>query len=295
MNQFDWIAVDWGTTRLRASAMAGRRVIEARSSEAGMGGLEQAGFEPALLALVDDWLGDRVPVVACGMVGSRQGWVEAAYLPAPCTPPTLAQATRAPANDARLDVRILPGVRQDSPADVMRGEETQIAGFLSALPDFDGVLCLPGTHTKWVRISAGEIVSFQTYMTGEIFGLLSGASVLRHSTGAEGWDEGAFAEAVDDALSRPAAIAAKLFGIRAESLLKGLDPRAARTRLSGLLVGLELGGARPYWLGQQVAVIGADTPAEVYRRALAMQGVEPTVADGAEMTMAGLWAAREAG
>lgn len=294
MSPPDWIAVDWGTSRLRVHAMAGQRAVESRASDAGMGALEPCGFEPALLALIDDWLGERgVPVIACGMVGSRQGWAEAAYVPVPCQPPTLALATQAPASDPRLTVSILPGLRQDTPADVMRGEETQIAGFLAGMPDFDGVLCLPGTHSKWVRISAGEVVSFQTFMTGELFGLLSHASVLRHSVAGDGWDEAGFDAAIDDALSRPAAVAAKLFGLRAESLLQGLTPGVARARLSGLLLGLELGAARPYWLGQQVGLIGAAALAEVYRAALSRQGVTAMVADGAEMTLAGLWAARE--
>jgi 2-dehydro-3-deoxygalactonokinase len=88
--------------------------------------------------------------------------------------------------DPRLRVSILPGLKQAVPPDVMRGEETQIAGFLAAAPGFDGVLCLPGTHAKWVQISAEEVVSFRTFMTGELFDLLSTQSVLRHSIAGEG-------------------------------------------------------------------------------------------------------------
>ena len=148
-----------------------------------MGTLTADGFEPAFIDLVGDWIGDDTTVIACGMVGARQGWAEAAYRPCPCPPPGLAEATRVTARDARLDVFVLPGVRQDTPPDVMRGEETQIAGFLAGRPDFDGVLCLPGTHAKWVRISAGEIVSFQTFMTGEMYQLLASQSVLTRSLG----------------------------------------------------------------------------------------------------------------
>jgi len=79
-------------------------------------------------------------------------------------------------------MHILPGLKQDKNPDVMRGEETQIAGFLAGNPDFDGVLCLPGTHTKWVHISAKEIVSFQTVMTGELFALLSQNSVAHRTS-----------------------------------------------------------------------------------------------------------------
>jgi 2-dehydro-3-deoxygalactonokinase len=229
-------------------------------------------------------------VIACGMVGSRQGWVEAPYATVPCRP--LPEAlVAAPVTDPRIDVRVVPGLRQMEPADVMRGEETQIAGFLAATPGFDGVICLPGTHSKWVHVSAGEVVSFRSFMTGEMFDLLSTASVLRHTVG-DGWDADAFGQAVSDALSRPEAVAAKLFSIRAEALLRGLDAGTARARLSGALIGLELAGARPYWLGQDVALIGASKLSAIYAAALAAQGVPARVADGAAMTRAGLAAAR---
>ncbi|MEO0743952.1 MAG: 2-dehydro-3-deoxygalactonokinase, partial [Pseudomonadota bacterium] len=157
MGDVAWIAVDWGTSHLRAWLMArDGAVLDRRSSDDGMGGLARDGFAPALHALVGDAL--PAPVLACGMVGSRQGWAEAPYAAVPCAPPTIHAAVTVPG----ADVRILPGVKQDSPADVMRGEETQIAGFLARTPGFDGVICLPGTHTKWAHISAGEIVSFRT-------------------------------------------------------------------------------------------------------------------------------------
>lgn len=285
MGQVAWIAVDWGTSHLRAWLMrADGTVIERRQSDAGMGALERDGFEPALAALVGDVL--PAPVLACGMVGSRQGWAEAPYATAPCAPPSAAQAVQVPG----LDVRILPGVKQVRPADVMRGEETQIAGYLATYPGFDGVICLPGTHTKWVHISAGEIVSFRTAMTGEMFGLLSRHSVLRHSVGS-GWDADSFAAGVDQALSRPEALAASLFSLRAEGLLDGLDPDAARARLSGLLIGAELAAMRPYWLGQQVALIGATSLSGAYAAALSAQSVPCHSAGVEDMTLAGLTAA----
>lgn len=283
----DWIGLDWGTSRARAWLMAGPDMLEERTSEAGMNGLCREGFATAFDALCEGW--PPLPVTACGMVGSRQGWVEAPYVFAPCPPPGLDRAARVPGRD----IAILPGVAQARPADVMRGEETQIGGVMAARPEFDGVICLPGTHTKWAQVSAGEIVSFQTFMTGEIFALLARQSVLRHSLGDQGWDEAAFSEAVAEAMSHPAAIGARLFAIRATALLEGLAPAAARARLSGLLVGLELAGARPYWLGQRVIVVGASEPAQAYLAALRMQGVEAEAADGEAATRAGLWAARE--
>ena len=261
-------------------------MLDERVSDDGMAQLQGDGFSSALSAICTDW--PDAPVVACGMVGARQGWMEAPYDMAPCAPPGVARAVR----PAGTRVAILPGVAQASPADVMRGEETQIAGLLAARPQFDGVVCLPGTHTKWVHVSAGEIVSFQTFMSGEIFALLAGQSVLRHSVAETGWNADAFETALGDALSRPAAVSAHLFSLRAQSLLGPSDGAAARARLSGLLIGLELGATRPYWLGQEVVVIGAPEISDIYQSALALQGVQALQADAGATVRAGLWAAR---
>jgi 2-dehydro-3-deoxygalactonokinase len=285
-----WIAVDWGTTNLRVWAMgAGGRVLAEAQSDEGMSKLARDGFEPALLRLISSWLGaGRTAVVACGMVGSRQGWCEAPYRVVPCTPLDPAGQVLAPTTDPRIEVRLAPGLKQANPADVMRGEETQIAGALRLMPQYDGVFCLPGTHSKWVHISAGEVVSFQTFMTGELFALLSEASVLRHAMGGDGWDEAAFDAAVSDAISRPERIAARLFTLRAESLISGLGPASAKARLSGLLIGIELAAARPYWLGQRVTLIGAEKLSALYSRALLAQGVTAELLPATGCTLAGL-------
>ncbi|MBI1170747.1 2-keto-3-deoxy-galactonokinase [bacterium] len=283
-----WIAVDWGTSNLRAWAMGPAGVVAQAESDKGMGKLAPDQFEAALLDLVAPWLESRSLVLACGMVGARQGWVEAQYRAVPCTPTDPAGLTRVPTQDARLDVRIAPGLSQDRPADVMRGEETQLAGALALHPGFDGVFCLPGTHAKWAQVSAGEVVSFQTFMTGELFALLSTQSVLRHSMGGAGWDDAAFDEGLSEALSRPDRIAARLFSLRAEALLHGLGAPQARARLSGLLIGIELAGAKPYWLGQKVKLIGAEGLAASYARALGSQGLQADRLDATACTLAGL-------
>jgi 2-dehydro-3-deoxygalactonokinase len=238
--------------------------------------------------LIGAWLGDGAPVVACGMVGSRQGWCEAPYRAVPCSPVDRAGLVAAPVTDARLKVWIAPGLKQVSPADVMRGEETQIAGALRLMPGYDGVLCLPGTHSKWVHVSAGEVVSFQTFMTGEMFALLSEASVLRHGMQGGGWEDAAFDAGVSDALSKPEKLGARLFSLRAEGLIAGLSPSAARARLSGLLIGTELAAAKPYWLGQRVTLIGAEKLSAAYARALQAQGVEAARLNATDCTLAGL-------
>ena len=225
--QIDWIAADWGTTHLRLAAMDGAgRVLATREFDRGMARLSPAEFEPTLLDLIGDWLeaGRVTQVIACGMVGSRQGWIDVPYRAVPAVPLAAAELVAAPCHTPQISVRITPGLRQDTPPDVMRGEETQIAGFLAEAPCFSGVICLPGTHSKWVRVNAGVVEAFHTFMTGELFALLATNSVLRHTVGAEGWDEPGFAVAIDEALDAPATPMNGFSRPRAEALLQGLAP-----------------------------------------------------------------------
>lgn len=288
----DWIAVDWGTSNLRVWAMSAEgKVLAQNGSDQGMSGLAPDEFEVALLSHIAPWLGNpHTPVVACGMVGARQGWEEAPYRAVPTTP--LGDLHTVACRDSRISMHILPGLKQERSADVMRGEETQIAGYLADDPGFDGILCLPGTHTKWAHVSAGEVVSFQTFMTGELFDLLGNNSVLRHSIGdGKAIDQEAFDGAIADTISRPEAVATQLFKIRAVDLLHGADPSVSRARLSGILLGLELAAARPYWLGQSVALIGAPALNALYEKALSAQGVAPSLHDVDATTLKGLTAA----
>lgn len=287
-NRIAWIAIDWGTSRLRAWAMsAGGTVLGEAGSDRGMAGLAPGDFEPILVALLDPWLtpGRCLPVLACGMVGARQGWCEATYGPVPGPPLLARDCITAPATDPRIDVRIVPGLSQSTPPDVMRGEETQIAGLLASDPGYDAMVCLPGTHTKWARVAGGQVIGFQTVMTGELFALLADHSVLHHSIGT-GWDAAAFAGAVVESHGAPHTLTARLFGLRAGSLLQSLDPDAARARLSGLLIGAEIAGVEipP----GPLTIIGAPDLSAAYRTALACLGHTAGLADATALTLAGL-------
>lgn len=285
----DWIAVDWGTSNMRAWAMsASGTVLDEVRSDLGMGSLKPNEFEQALRDAIAAWDHKGAPIIACGMVGAKQGWMEAPYAAVPC-PATPEGFTKPVAGD--LDVHIIAGLKQADPADVIRGEETQIAGFLAMNKNWDGVICLPGTHTKWAHISADEVVSFQTYMTGDLFAAISGNTVLKHSVITDNWDNDAFDGGVADAMARPERLAARLFSLRAEGLLNGMQNGTAKARLSGLLIGAELAGAKPYWLGQQIAVIGAGGLCSLYVRALAAQSAPATQVKGDAITLAGLTAA----
>ncbi|APZ53675.1 2-dehydro-3-deoxygalactonokinase [Salipiger abyssi] len=268
MTQPDWIAAEWGAAHLRIWQIGaeGRVLSTAESGE----GYEQTDAPgPALRRLLPD-LDASVPVLMSG----------AGLLPSPavpCTPPVAAQARE------EDGLRLLPGVAQETPADLLRGEEVRVAGFLAMNPRFDGVVCLPGAQSRWVHVSAGEIVSFRSFLTGTLF-----AGLPRLAAPEAGWDEAALVEAADRAMGRPAGIAGDLAAVLAEMRLKGLPAGAASSQALGLLIGLELAAAKPYWLGQNVALVGEGALVAPYRAALAAQHVPVVQADGARMALEGL-------
>ena len=181
-----FVAVDWGTSSFRGWLVSadGEALAESRGSE-GMLHCIGTGFAPVLRDhLAQLGAHEDMPVLICGMAGARQGWAEAPYLKTPTRLDVLHEGSIRV--DAPGDVRILPGVAQahaDRP-DVMRGEETQLLGVTE--PGFTGLVCIPGTHSKWVSIEAGRIVEFTTYMTGELFSVISQHSILAQAVESAG-------------------------------------------------------------------------------------------------------------
>ena len=292
-NEISLIAADWGTSNLRVWGMDHQgNVINRITNGKGMSSLMPSEFEPYLMGLIGNWLPKEVnakcPIIICGMAGAKTGWKEAAYLKAPCPPVNKEKIIQIETEDQRISVRIVPGIMQKSPPDVMRGEETQIAGYLSKKPDFDGIICLPGTHTKWVHISAGEIVSFKTFMTGEIFLSLSERSILKSSVQSNDFDPTSFLEAFEDTYSNPALLSSKLFGLRAADLLENTSTKFLKSKLSGYLIGSELAGAKSYWLGQNIVMIGNDDLCVLYEKALKKLGLDATIENTQNVTLNGL-------
>ena len=287
------IAADWGTSNLRVWGIDHQgKVVNTITNGKGMSSLMPSEFEPYLIGLIENWLPEeknaKCPIIICGMAGAKTGWKEAAYLKAPCPPINEEKIIQVETEDQRILVSIIPGIMQKSPPDVMRGEETQIAGYLSKNPDFDGIICLPGTHTKWVHISAGEIVSFKTFMTGEIFLSLSEHSILKSSVQSDGLDLTSFLEAFEDTYSNPALLSSKLFGLRAADLLENTSSKLLKSKLSGYLIGSELAGAKSYWLGQNIVMIGNDDLCILYQKALKKLGLNATIENAQNVTLYGL-------
>lgn len=284
------IALDWGTSNLRAALLGpAGRVLAERSAAAGVMQLPERGFEAALRRLCGDWMADaRLPLLASGMVGSRQGWAEAAYLELPATaadaaarllPVGLAQGGR---------LHIVPGLcRRGGGGDVMRGEETQLWG--AALPA--GACCvLPGTHSKWAWIGEGGAIGhFATCITGELYALLMQHSILgRLLPATPPRRPQAFEQGVRQALADPARLVQCLFGVRAGVLLDELAADDGADRLSGLLIGAELAAARADGLPDTVWLLGEPALVERYEQALAVAGVAARRVD-AGATQRGQW------
>lgn len=301
MDVAEWIAVDWGTSNLRAWGIASDgNVTFSRSSDQGMGKLDREDYPGVLAGLfegVDQSSGD---VVICGMAGARQGWIEAPYLDAPADLAGLIfSAVRPEMSDSTLQPRILPGVCLKAPGaeDVMRGEETQLLGLSALAPGFSGLVIMPGTHSKWATLNGTRVERFTTVMTGELFEVLKTHSVLRHSLQGEldgpGRDEG-FDAGLSMGLDAPERLTATLFKVRAGSLLSGRGPDWCAGFLSGLLIGAEIGGQRDWIAGAEVPLIGSTGLCALYARALSRIGIAGRVVDATDATIAGLKTARKA-
>jgi 2-dehydro-3-deoxygalactonokinase len=292
-------ALDWGTTRLRAWLLDGKgKVLAERRGDDGLITAREKGFSTVL----ESHLGamrapEALPVIVCGMAGSRQGWLEAPYVDVP-SPIGAILAGAARIQGERRDIRIVPGLAQrlaEAP-DVIRGEETQLAG--ARLPAKGRQLvCMPGTHSKWVLVENGAVSGFGTWPTGELYSVLAAHSILRHSLGDSpapvSADNPHFRRWCEMALSEDGDVLSKLFSIRAAGLLQGLGPEDAAAALSGLLIGGEIASAgRRYRPGGEPVVLIASGPLGVlYGAALGLAGHEIRPVDADEAVRAGLFEA----
>lgn len=301
MTEPAYVAVDWGTSSFRLWLIGtdGGVLAERRSGE-GMTTAARIGFAEVLnshLSAIAAPAG--LPVLICGMAGAKQGWIEAGYLDTPAALldiPTA--AVRIPGVEA--DIRILPGLAQRDPAapDVIRGEETQLLGAAAELGNGDHLVCMPGTHSKWVRLSGGRVEGFSTFMTGELFDAIAKNTILSHSIAEAGpvsSGSDAFRAAVSRMVKSPALATSQLFSVRAGALIAGLKPDDAKARLSGTLIGLEIAGALSLVAeGTPVALVVSGGLGTLYGEALAAAGLKPVVIDADTAVRNGLAAGAKA-
>lgn len=285
------IALDWGTSSLRAALLGpGGAVLEERSLPRGILTVAPGGFPEVFREAVSGW---RAPegtlFLLAGMVGSRQGWREAPYCACPAGFRDIAGAL---AWVEPQRIAIVPGLscEADGVPDVMRGEETQVFGALDLLGLSDGLFVLPGTHSKWVRVAAGRIESFSTFMTGEFYALLRQHSILARTMpdGDGGLDIPAFERGVGYAL-RTGNLMHAAFSARTLALFEALPVAALPSYLSGLVIGEELRSQALAPDAAPVVLVGSPALTQRYALALRVAGIRSR-AVGSEATWRGLWA-----
>ena len=271
-----FVAVDWGTSRIRALLVDGTTVLARSESDDGVSRLKPGEHAGIFARHCGAWLAAEpdLPVVLVGMAGSREGWALAAYAECPAGPDEIAAAlTRIEIGNGRT-AAIVPGLTSltDGRSDVMRGEETHLLGSGVA----DGLVCLPGTHCKWALMQAGKVVAFATFLTGELYGLLREHSMVgRPAT--EPADPAGFAEGLAASSLRGGpggGLLNALFAARAATLTKRLSAGKLGPYLSGLLTGEEIAGAFRLFGRPEVVTIVADPPrADLYAEALGQEGI----------------------
>jgi len=279
-----YIAIDWGSTNLRAWRYQGDECLESRQSEAGVTRLNGKSPDAVLAEVTEGWRDEPTPVVMAGMVGSNAGWKIAPYLPCPARFSAIGEQLT-PVID---NVWIIPGlsVNRDDNHNVMRGEETQLLGARDLAPA--SLYVMPGTHCKWVQADAQQIVDFRTAMTGELHHIL-----LRHSLVGTGLPEqtdstDAFDAGLTRGLNAPALLP-QLFEVRASHVLGSLPREQVSEFLSGLLIGSEVATMTADVAVQQViTLVASPALARRYQRAFDAIGREVQVIDGEQAFQAGI-------
>ena len=271
------IAVNWGTSNFRAYKLDPQGNVEAEKfSGRGAVSVTAGGFQDALMAEVLEWMDSRDNrILMCGMVGARRGWKEAPYLQVPAGFDQILKGVIKLGAEG-MDARIVPGlIGFDSTGvpDVMRGEETEILG-CSAEVGHNVHFCLPGTHTKWVRMEDGRIGSFATSMTGDLFRAIRESTILRQCTQHEPSDEEAFLLGVARS-GQDGELGHQLFGVRTLVLTGRMSEMSASSYLSGLLIGNEVRNMASR--DDDVHLIGDVALCTLYQKAMREFGIVSTI------------------
>ena len=288
------IAIDWGTSSLRGARLgASGQVLESREFPRGILTVAPGQFESVFHELFGDWMqAEGALCLISGMAGSRQGWQEAPYCPCPAGFAELGQHLLwlQPGR-----IALVPGLSCTSAdtlhtPDVMRGEEVQIFGALHRAGRDSATLVLPGTHSKWVQVHSGRVVLFQTFMTGEVFAVMSQHSILGKTPDLNGaFNESAFLQGVDQS-QHAGSMLHHLFAVRTLGLFDRLSAAQLPSYLSGLLIGEEL-RSQSLSPSQDGPVILIGSDALTLRYTLGLQHLSIACqSHGAEATWAGLFA-----
>ena len=264
-----YIAVDWGSTRLRAWHIAGGEVINRLSLPSGVANLAPGEAPEIFRRHIEPWRrSSPLPVIMAGMIGSDAGWRPVPYLACPLP---LADIGRGLC-DVAEQVRIVPGLKLDRAGEygVMRGEETQLLGAMRLAPA--SCCVLPGTHSKWVQLDGERVERFATAMTGELHHLLMQHSLIGKGLPAQQRDDDAFSDGLDKGLAAPSLVDA-LFPVRAARVLGALPRSSVADALSGLLIGAEAATFARRYRPQRITLVASDALAPRYQQAFDRLGI----------------------
>lgn len=270
-----FIALDWGTSSFRAYLVDGEgRILEERDAPDGILTIQDADFEAVLERHIRDWE-TELPVLASGMITSKQGWIEVPYCPCPAGLDDIARHLHRHVTEEGRTVTFVPGLNYESKGipDVMRGEETQIFGMLE---DGEGRFVLPGTHSKWATVRNGRITGFTTYMTGEVFAALRNHTILGRLMQEGDHDREAFARGVMTGLDHGERLLHVIFSARTLGLFNRIPAEGLPSYLSGLLIGCEMAGERKSGI---VTLVGSPTLCARYSEAFAVAGRHAVIGD----------------
>jgi 2-dehydro-3-deoxygalactonokinase len=283
------IALDWGTTSLRAYLLdKNGNTLEKKSAPLGILKIPDQNFDTAFEETCGSWLNNGLqaaPILACGMIGSRQGWLEAPYVPCPASIDQLAKHLVSVTTKNGRHVAIVPGIKTINSAgvpDVIRGEETQIFGALKVAIS-QQLFILPGTHSKWVQVIDNHIEHFATFMTGEVFAILCEHSILGRTMNGDADDHAYFKQGFDYAMNENvngAGLLQQLFSVRTLALFNRIPGEALHAYLSGLLIGSEICGAEKMFKPEtSITIIAEPALAQRYQRALGYANISAAIAD----------------
>ena len=291
-----FIGVDWGTSSFRAWLFGEEGgVLDVFQGPFGIRQITDQSFEKTLRTAIGSWLvaNEDIAVIMCGMIGSAQGWYEAGYLSGQIGVDELSSGmVKVP--DTQLNVMIVPGIRGVSVAglnDVVRGEETLLAGWLQQPTDSEAVFCLPGTHSKWIVAREGQVNQLTTFMTGELFELMRTRSILAPLI-----DSQAVADSKSDIFSKgltlaqsPAGLLHQMFAIRAGALTGQFAKSDVLTLLSGVLVGAECLAVKSLVQNRSVTLMSSGDLKQTYQNAFEHFGFVFNVADSEQAAQKGLF------
>ena len=287
------IGIDWGTSNLRGYLLSpGGDILEQTSSTRGIGNVQNNDFPSALEEVCGLWLSNHPDsrLLLSGMIGSRQGWVEAPYCPCPCDLDTIHQHAVA-LSSQRLTGYVLPGVSGSGLSgapDVIRGEETQVVGLAALQPGLTGTICLPGTHSKWVSLKDNCIEGFSTFLTGELFAALCEHTLLGRLMTSESAAPEAFMLGLEQSAAA-GGLLHQVFSARTRCLVGDLGGDDVRSYLSGIVIGSEVRAVSEQgYIEDEVHLIGGNAVAQHYADALRAMGARMKVWSGESVTVAGL-------